>query len=317
MWLLKEAECVESLLQTLLASCFISQDIDPETLWIISFLVINDSELGSAWEREIICSQPIPVGFQSGLAGQDLQARVEIKWRGWLEHSTPGSKNPCHPQALGAGLRCGFNGWTQWSQRWWRGNLYKWLIRSWFAFYYNFSPFFNPSSPHPHMHQVFKERSCQPYLTPSVSCSGKIPGISQISWRNPPDLTRQEHLPEGKALWHSGLVWNPIWNFLSLSLLSTSAAQRKHELVWRGLPRQLTGTGAFILNQILTFGESLGKLDLSGDKLRASSATTPRFPWRCRSSSRPLSWHPHNQRVMELWNALGWKGSHSSAHPTP
>lgn len=31
-------------------------------------------------------SQPIPVGCQSGLAGQDLQARVEIKWRGWLEH---------------------------------------------------------------------------------------------------------------------------------------------------------------------------------------------------------------------------------------
>lgn len=57
MWLLKEAECVESLLQTLLALCFISRDIDPETLWIIYFLVVNDSEPGSAWEREIICSQ--------------------------------------------------------------------------------------------------------------------------------------------------------------------------------------------------------------------------------------------------------------------
>lgn len=45
MWLLKEAECVESLLQTLPASCLISQDIDPETLWIIYFLVVNDSEL--------------------------------------------------------------------------------------------------------------------------------------------------------------------------------------------------------------------------------------------------------------------------------
>lgn len=84
MWLLQEAECVECLLQTLLASCFISRDIDPETLWIIYFLVINDSEPDSAWEREIICSQPIPVGFQAGLAGQDLQARVEIKWEEWL-----------------------------------------------------------------------------------------------------------------------------------------------------------------------------------------------------------------------------------------
>lgn len=38
--------------------------------------------------------------------------------------SIPGrkKKNPCHREALGAGLRSGFNGWAQ---RRWRGSLYK------------------------------------------------------------------------------------------------------------------------------------------------------------------------------------------------
>jgi len=54
MWLLKEADCAESLLQrggllqTLLASCLISRDIDPETLWVIYFHVAADLE--PAWD---------------------------------------------------------------------------------------------------------------------------------------------------------------------------------------------------------------------------------------------------------------------------
>ena len=73
MWLLKEADCVESLLQhggllqTLLASYFISRDIDPETLWIIYFRVAKDLE--PAWDHRCsgegdICSQTSPSGMR-------------------------------------------------------------------------------------------------------------------------------------------------------------------------------------------------------------------------------------------------------------
>lgn len=52
----------------------------------ISLLLMtwNQPETAGAQEKEIPAPKPVPVGCGAGPADQDLQARMEIKWRRWL-----------------------------------------------------------------------------------------------------------------------------------------------------------------------------------------------------------------------------------------